>query len=260
MTAETPPTPPPRRPLPLLTASALLAVLSLVGGALYWAAQTEAPFYAEATSVAPSELREAGQQLENRVADLADQAETTGRWESIFSDAEVNGWLATVLREKYPTLLPAEVVDPRVSFVDGRCLLGYRYEGQRFKAMVTIEGEPFMARHDVAGLRLRRARLGILPLPMSQVVEHINDGARTLDIAVRWVEKEGDPVLLVGVTDALSTEEEIRRLEAINLREGELALAGTSTPRKASTAVHGITERAKAAARAAAAAAAAAMQ
>jgi hypothetical protein len=191
---------------------------------------------------------------------LVDQVETTGRWESVFSDAEVNGWLATVVREKYPTLLPPEVVEPRVSFVDGRCLLGYRYEAGNVRAMVTIEGEPFMASNDVAGLRLRKARVGLLPLPLAKVVEHINHGAGELQVPVKWVEQEGDPVMLVGVTNALSTEEEVRRLEEIELRDGELALAGTATQRKAAEQRSGITQRAKAAASAAAAAAAAAVQ
>lgn len=241
-----------------LLAAATLALLALSAGGLYWAAQAVDPFYAEATEAKPAELREAGEQLEDRVADLNDQAETTGRWESTFSDAEVNGWLATILKEKYPTLLPPEVVDPRVSFVAGRCLLGYRFEGNTLRAMVTIEGEPFMASHDVAGIRFRKARIGILPLPLAKVVEHINNGAKELDIAVRWIENEGDPVLLVGVTNALSTDDEVRRLEVIDLREGELSLAGTATPRKASSSAAGLSQRAKAAASAAAAAAAAA--
>lgn len=258
MPASTPLPTPRRRSWPLLIA-ALLAALALGGGALYWAAQAVDPFYAAAANVKPAELREAGEQLENRVADLNDQAETTGRWESIFTDAEVNGWLATVLRDKYPTLLPAEVVEPRVSFVAGRCLLGYRYEGETLRAMVTIEGEPFMASDDVAGLRLRHARIGILPLPLKKVVEHINDGAKQLEVPVRWVEKEGDPVLLIGVTNALSTQEEIRRLEAINLREGELVLAGSVEPRgNTARPTPSLTDRARAAAGAVAAAAAAA--
>ena len=251
--------PAPRGRWPLL-AAATLALLALSAGGLYWAAQAVDPFYAEATEAKPAELREAGEQLEDRVADLNDQAETTGRWESTFSDAEVNGWLATILKEKYPTLLPPEVVDPRVSFVAGRCLLGYRFEGNTLRAMVTIEGEAFMASHDVARIRFRKARIGILPLPLAKVVEHINNGAKQLDIALRWLENEGDPVLLVGVTNALSTDDEVRRLEAIDLREGELSLAGTATPRKASSSAAGLSQRTKAATRAAAAAAAAAVQ
>ncbi|BBO32154.1 hypothetical protein [Lacipirellula parvula] len=260
MIADTPPQTSRPPSLALSIIGSVLAVLLVVAGALYWAAQAVDPFYAAATQAKPAELKEAGEQLENRVADLTDQAETTGRWESVFSDEEVNGWLATVLREKYPTLLPPEVVDPRVSFVNGKCLLGYRYQGDKVRAMVTIEGEAFMASDDVAGLRLRKARLGFLPLPLSKVVDHINDGAKQLKIPVKWVEQEGDPVMLVGVTNALSTDEEVRRLDAIDLRDGQLVLAGSIEPRPtlAPAKSSSIGDRARAAVNAAASAAAAA--
>ena len=65
-------------------------------------------------------------------------------------------------------------------------------------------------------------------------------------------------MMLVGVTNALSTDVEVRRLEEIELRDGELSLAGTATPRKSTNSAEGISQRAKAAASAAAAAAAAA--
>ncbi len=258
MDSQTPPPPQPRRRRwPAVIATVVLAVTATSGVLLFRATQAVDPFYAAAVATKPAELRKAGERMENRVADLVDQAETTGRWQSIFSDAEVNGWLATILKDKYPTLLPPEVVDPRVSFVSGRCLIGYRYEGEQVRAVVTIEGEPFIASNDVAGLRLRKARIGILPLPLSKVVEHINRGAGDLKIAVKWIEHEGDPVMLVGVTNALSTDDEVRRLEEIELRDGELALAGTATPRKSTSRADGISLRAKAASAAAAAAAAA---
>jgi hypothetical protein len=264
MDSQTPPPPasprPRRRHWVAAAMSIVLAVMAIAGVVLFRATQAVDPFYAAAVAAKPAESREAGERMENRVADLVDQAETTGRWESIFSDAEVNGWLATILKEKYPTLLPPEVVDPRVSFVSGRCMIGYRYEGEQVRAVVTIEGEPFMASDDVAGLRLRKARIGILPLPLSKVVEHINRGAGDLQIPVKWIEHEGDPVMLVGVTNALSTDDEVRRLEEIELRDGELSLAGTATPRKSASRADGISQRAKAAASAAAAAAAAAVQ
>jgi hypothetical protein len=261
MDSQTPSPPRPRRRHWVAAAvTIVLAVIAVAGILLFRATQAVDPFYAAAVAAKPAESRAAGERMENRVADLVDQAETTGRWESIFSDAEVNGWLATILKEKYPTLLPPEVVDPRVSFVSGRCMIGYRYEGEQVRAVVTIEGEPFMASDDVAGLRLRKARIGILPLPLSKVIEHINRGAGDLKIAVKWIEHEGDPVMLVGVTNALSTDDEVRRLEEIELRDGELALAGTAMPRKSASRVDGISQRAKAAASAAAAAAAAAVQ
>ena len=107
MDSQTPlPPQPRRRRWPAIIAMVVLAVVAAAGVFLFQATQAVDPFYAAAVATKPAESREAGERMENRVADLVDQAETTGRWESIFSDAEVNGWLATILKDKYPTLLP----------------------------------------------------------------------------------------------------------------------------------------------------------
>jgi hypothetical protein len=189
------------------------------------------PFYAAALDANPEELESAGRQMESRVAALKSEVERTGRWQAVFTDAEVNGWLAVVLEEKYAKLLPAGVSDPRITFTPGGCQLGYRYQGRRFSAVVSVEGEAFMASDDVAAFRLRRALFGSLPLPMSEVVEEISKAAIKMEIPVTWTELEADPVLLVSVVDALSTETELRKLERVELRDGELLLAGKSGPR-----------------------------
>lgn len=227
----TTPAKPRRRKLALALLGVLLAVTAIGGGWAYRAMREVEPFYAAAIETKPAELERAGRRMEDRVADLATESQTTGRWESKFTADEVNGWVALMLKEKYPDLLPPEVIDPRVAFSNGRCQVGYRYEGDRLRAVITIEGDASMANHDVAAVRLRRARFGALPLPLSQVVEEINERAADLDVPIKWIEQQGDPVLLVAVTNALSNEQEVRRLEKIDILEGELVLAGTATPR-----------------------------
>jgi hypothetical protein len=189
------------------------------------------PFYADALEANPEELESAGRQMESRVSALCSEAERSGRWQSIFTDDEVNGWLAVVLEEKYAELLPTGVSDPRVAFRAGGCQIGYRYQGRRLNAVVTVEGEAFMVSEDVAAFRLRQARFGGLPLPMSGVIEEISKAAAKMEISVTWGDLETDPLLLVSVADALSTEAEPRKLERVELRDGELLLAGKTEPR-----------------------------
>lgn len=227
----TTPAKPRRRKLARAIVGVLLAVVAVAGGWAYWAMQEVEPFYAEALETKPAELEQSGRRMEDRVADLAAEAQTTGRWESTFTADEVNGWVDLMLKEHYPDLLPPEVTDPRVAFTEGRCQVGYRYEGQRLRTVISVEADAFMASHDVAAVRLRKARLGAIPLPLSQVVEEISELASELKIPVEWIEQEGDPVLLVGVTNVLSNKVEVRRLEKIDIRAGELVLGGTVTPR-----------------------------
>ena len=78
------------------------------------------PFYAQALKVEPHAQKSASQRMENRVAALYSDAQPRGEWTTVFSDAEVNGWLAVALEEQYADFLPPEVSDPRVAFGDDR--------------------------------------------------------------------------------------------------------------------------------------------
>jgi hypothetical protein len=216
---------------------AVTALMGLAGVALVLyglalrAMREVQPFYAAATEAEPQELKSAHKRLESRVSALS-APKPAGRWHTIFSDEEVNGWLATMLENEYAELLPPGVSDPRVAFADGVCKLGYRYDGQQFRTVVSVEGEAFMASADVAAIRFRRAWAGVLPLPMSRVVKEVSAAAKKLDIPVRWTEQDNDPVLLTPVAGALSTDEELRQLERLEVHEGELLLAGSAKPRR----------------------------
>jgi hypothetical protein len=194
------------------------------------------PFYAEAMRVAPKELESAGRQMESRVTALVSEAQPPGRWQTVFTDDEVNGWLAVTLKEKFSELLPPEVSDPRVVFTDGGCKIGFRYDGEQLSAVISVEGDASIASEDVAAVRLRRAFLGGLPLPMSEVVDEITAIAAKLQLPIRWAHQDGDPILLAPVTNALSTERERRQLERLELRNGQLLLAGRTSPRPSTTA------------------------
>ncbi len=54
-----------------------------------------------------------------------------GHWSAVFTDEQINGWLAADLPEKFPQLLPPEIQDPRVVFAPGQLQLACRYTGSR---------------------------------------------------------------------------------------------------------------------------------
>lgn len=211
-----------------------MAAAALVAFGYAWQALREVrPFYAKALNVEPQAQKSASQRMENRVADLYSDDQPRGEWTTVFSDAEVNGWLAVALEERYADFLPPEVSDPRVAFGDDRALVGFHYRGGQIDAIVSLETEAFMADDDVAAVRLRDARVGSLPIPMSRVVESISEAADQLGLLIRWTQLEEDPVLLVSLTDVLSTDEEQRQLKLLKLRQGELLLTGSTEQRPA---------------------------
>jgi hypothetical protein len=222
-----------RAKIAIFSAAGVVAVAALGIALAVRATQQVEPFYAEAISKPQDEMLAAGDRMESRVSALCSDAAKPGSWQTVFTSDEVNGWLATILKDKYTDVLPAEVIEPRVGFSDGKCQLGYKYRGKFFDTVVSIEGEGWMASEDLAAVRFRTLKAGALPLPVSNVVEDITKGAKKLRIPIRWTQQEGDPVLLVPVANALSTDTEVRRLEKIELKDGELRLAGKTEPRPA---------------------------
>lgn len=218
-----------RQVLVILVGSVLLAA-AVFGGYALRATQEVRPFYAEAVQAPPEQLATAADRMETRVERLVNEPKPAGDWETVFTDEEVNGWVAMMLEDEYPDLLPPQVTEPRVAFREDRCMLGYRYRGKTLKTVISIEGAATMPERDLVAVRLERAFAGVLPLPMSKVVDEISIGAKKLGIPIQWSETGGDPVLLVKVAGALSTEEERRELERIKLRDGELVLAGSAEP------------------------------
>lgn len=216
-----------RTTLALLLTGVLLVGLTLGYG---WHAVHEVqPFYAAALQTQTSDAtRGASRELETRVAALYSDAVQQQTWQAAFSAAEVNAWLAVALQEKYVGLLPESISDPRVAFDVDRFRLGFRFKGESFAAVVSVEASAFVAESDELAIRFRSAHAGTLPLPLAKVIEPLNDFARENQIALRWSQQDGDPVALIPLQGILSTEDEQRRLETIELQVDELLLAGKS--------------------------------
>jgi hypothetical protein len=226
-----------RRRRALIVASCLAALAAAVGGYVFYAVRSVRPFYAEAIAADPQELKSAGKRMEERVERLAEEAARVGRWEMVFTEDEVNGWLAYFLEDNRQKILPPEVEDPRIAFVEGGAKIGFRYLGNRLDSVISVEADAFMIANDVAAVRLRKAYLGVLPISMDEVVAQVTKGAASLRLPIRWTEHDGDPVVLLAVADAMSTDEEMRKLEHLELRNGEVVLAGHTHAQSASSTV-----------------------
>jgi hypothetical protein len=216
------------------TAGCILVAVAAALAAYAWMALRQVqPFYAAAIEAPPQKLADDSREMESRVAALYSDATPAGQWHAVFTDDEVNGWLAVALAEKFPTLLPPEVSDPRVAFVDGKVLIGFHWRGQRLDAVVSVEAEAAMAEDEVLAVRLRGARAGSLPLPLADIVEQMSLGATQIECPLTWTHEDGDPVALLPTEDAFSTPELRRQLKNIEVRDGELLLSGATGPPRA---------------------------
>ncbi|QDU93995.1 hypothetical protein [Lignipirellula cremea] len=215
-------------------ALALILLLGIGGACLVFgvfkAAQHEPEFYREALQATPEVHEAAGDVLEKHVLDLRNDLRREGLWEAIFTDEQINGWLASDLPEKFPTVLPAGVSDPRIAIRPAAAMIGCRYEDERVSTVLSLSLQLSLTDEpNVVAVRILGVRAGLLPVPITDWLDKITERARQSDIDLRWEQIDGDPVALVHVP--VEHEDFSRRqihIEQIEMRDGELYLAGIS--------------------------------
>jgi hypothetical protein len=211
---------------------ASLILLSTVAGGvallLYSASRHEPQFYQQALRVEPELQREAGDELEKGVLQLHNTARTEGRWEAVFTEAQINGWLAADLPEKFPHLLPAGTDQPRVSIDPQRIKIACRYQRGSVNTVISFDlTVDLTSETNTLAVRVSKVRAGALPVPLKRFLAPITKASANSDITLRWGQADGDPVALVTVPHQHEdySHREIY-LETIEIRDGEIALAG----------------------------------
>lgn len=208
---------------------------------LYRAAHAVPEFYSAALEADPQQQAAAGDQLEHRVLDLHNSLHDEGRWEALFTDEEINGWLATVLPEKFANLLPKGLADPRVVISPAQAQVACRYEHQRITTVVSLSlrisvtDEP-----NVVAVQVGKARAGLVPLPLQDFLDDAAKVARRGKLDLRWSQVEGEPVALIRIP---TQHDDYRfrevHIDTIELREGAIYFAGqtgeTATAQNAPT-------------------------
>lgn len=208
--------------------AAVVAVAGLVCGWGVWAVGQVEPFYEAALAVDDETLQEAGHELESRVSVLLSDASREAEWQAVIPASEVNGWLATDLREKFPEALSEEVEAPRVAIFDDALTVGFRYEGDDLSTVVTVKASVAVSDGQTVAVRFLGAWAGSLPIPLIKVIEPLSQSAEELGIHLNWTQDEGAPVALLSLEEVLAREGKERRLKTIELYEGEVYLTGTT--------------------------------
>src|SRR6516165_8021186 len=147
-------------------------------------------------------------------------------WEAVFSDQEVNAWLAEDLVTHFADQLPPEVHDPRVLFEMNRVILAFQLEKGGIQSVISVVARPRVPEGNTVELTLEKIRAGILPVPADNVLDRIIEYARCQGIDVEWARKDGYPVVVMRYTP--NDEREDVELEEVQIRDGQIRLAGRS--------------------------------
>ena len=209
-------------------AAAVLCLMAAVGAfSVYRMSRWQPAFYDSSVQVDRQQAASAGDQFERKILAVHNEVVDDRGWRIAILEEQVNGWLATVLPEKFPEMLPDFVQDPRVQFRAGQAELACRYVGPRFSAVASVVVEPFLTEQpNVIALRIRQARLGALPGLKKRLVERASREARRRGFPLQWTQVDSDPVALLTLDAPATSQRADLRLEVLQLSAGQLVIGG----------------------------------
>lgn len=210
--------------LPACMFVALLAIVVPLG---FWFCLSHEPdFYRNMNSLTAERRRQEARQFLAQSMQLRNDIINEERWEAVFSDQEVNAWLAEDLVKQFADQIPSGVRDPRVAFEPDRVTLAFRLDEGRIRAVVWVVMQVRVPEPNVVALTIEKIRAGIMPVPADQILERIAAHARERGIAVHWEREGGLPVAKLSYQPHLDRRDIV--LEHFQTLDGYVRLTGRS--------------------------------
>jgi hypothetical protein len=212
---------------------AFLAVAVPVLLGLHGAARFEPKFYRDAMQIDQAVLEQGSSQMLQRGSALMSNVQRAGRWEAVFTADQINGWLAVDFARNHPDTLPATMRDPRVAITARHITLACRRDGGTLSSVLSLTLEPYvpeasLPERNTVALRIVRARAGLLPLPLDDVLKTLRESVQQSGCHLEWRNLDGDPVALITFPPPGKNSRIRLTIETIRLSEGEIYVAGST--------------------------------
>ena len=181
-----------------LILAGLVASPLLVVPAAIWLSLTHQPTFYRALTDVPRDQREAkarrfvasSLQLRNDISNERD-------WQAVFTDQEVNAWLADDLVTHFADQIPPEIHEPRVAFGVDRITLAFQLDRGPIRSVIWVVAQARVPEDNVLALTLEKIRAGVIPISAERLIGPITDQAREHGLDVKWTREGGLPVALI---------------------------------------------------------------
>ncbi len=211
---------------------AVLLVTAILISCAYYLSQREPEFYQIALRQSPEVAKQKGAELESAMWAIYNAVLEQDQWGGEVTQEQINGWLATELPEKFPELLPEDVIaKPRVSIGRGEISIAGRAKYYGISGIVVGKLDLFKTdQKNTFALRFRSIYAGIIPIPIKSFADQITKGLNQKGYQTRWTELEGDPLLTV-----VTPEEDLLihglyrvNIETIDIEKRRIIFSGTT--------------------------------
>ena len=135
------------------------------------------------------------------------------------------GWQHNLPKQRVGEL-PDAVRDPRVAIAPNQLTLGFRTSPGGIETVASVDAAVFLTEDGAVAVRLMSVRAGALPLPVMHVADELATACRELSLPVRWTQENGQPVAMIELHSDPSTDKRQFHIDAIDLGEGQVYVAG----------------------------------
>jgi hypothetical protein len=223
-----------RRLLWLILVAILLLVAAVLLG-LYVAVRHVPAFYRQAMAADQAKLEKGSDRMLQQAAAMQGALSRPGRWRVRITSEEINGWLAVDMARNHRRALPPALGDPRMSINPQTLKVACRFCGS-IETVLSLTVEPKMSEPNVLAVRIVRARAGLLPLPLGQVLNRLSEAVQALQrqglpLRLEWRQAGADPVAVLTLLPDEDADS-IPSIDTLQLGDEEIDLAGTTKRRK----------------------------
>lgn len=116
---------------------------------------------------------------------------------------------------------------PQVAIREGGALLACRYESYKVTTTLSLGIQIWLTDEpNVVAIRFREAQAGLIQVPLDHVAHYAIQHAQHYKLPLRWVEIGGSPAALMNIPTEDDGSADRIWIESLELREGELYVAG----------------------------------
>jgi hypothetical protein len=210
----------------ILLGFSLAGVLAGVPAALWLSLTHQPKFYRAMVAVPHAQSQERAKRFVAHSLQLRNDIVNEPRWEAIFTDREVNAWLAEDLVTHFADQLPPEVHEPRIVFEADRVTLAFQLDQGPVRSVISLVARIGVPEQNVLELTLEKIRAGAVPFPADPIIERITQRAQRHGLDIRWRHDGHTPVALIQYSPDKTRTDVV--LEQIHIRNGQIRLAGRS--------------------------------
>lgn len=189
----------------------------------------EPSFLAAASSPEGAAAERAAARMVTTASALYAGMQRPGSWDGVVADSELNAWLATDLPRNHGRLQPRGLFGPRVRFRPQRVAAGAWLGWGMFSGFGWIDLEIRLRGANQLGIVLHDARLGRIPLPHGPVLRQIASRLTAAGLATDLRRLDDELILVVSIPSSFGSPTGRLRLDWLQLDDGELLLAGSTT-------------------------------